>query len=296
MPYITKKYEEIYNLPYEDSIQEQIEALRNSDILKYRIKTIKSGEMLESEIFPIWKTGAEVKDEEGATRPEQKNLNNKNIRKKITRLLNANFTDADVWITVGYRNGALPATEEEARKDVVNYIRRLQRYCEKSNLPKLKYVYVTEFGEDTRIHHHIVTNFPDRDIAEQKWGKGKYPQSRRLKPDDYGLEGLARYVSKDPKGNKSYGYSLNLYKPWEHATTADSKMTKRKAERISRKEIEPKVFFEKLYKGYEFLDLEVKRTDFVSGCYIYARMRKKAEPKPKKPKNNKKTGGKENVC
>lgn len=268
-----RDYEDLFSLPYEDNQQEKIEALRSKDLKKYRMKTIKSGQMLECEIYPIWNTSQTARAQKAKeSRNEQKNLNAKNIRKKIVRLLNGNFTEDDIWITVGYRDGALPQTEEEARRDVVNYIRRLQRYCASNGLPKLKYLYVTEFSAETRVHHHIVMNFPDRDVAEKKWTKGKYPQARRLQPDDYGLEGLARYISKDPKGSKSYGYSLNLYKSWEHATVADSKMTKTKAEKIATTKIDPKSWFEKLYKGYEYKDLEVLYSNYVSGCYIYARM------------------------
>lgn len=278
----------LFTLPYEDSPEDRLEALRKPDIKKYRLKSVYSGEMLESEGFPLWSTGKtkEIKALKNSTRPEQKNLNAKNVRKKVVRLLNGNFTESDIWITVGYRDGALPPTQHQSHKDIINYIRRLQRYCDKNNLPKLKYIYVTEFSEDTRVHHHIVMSFPDRDIAERLWVKGKYPQSRRLMPNDYGLEGLARYISKDPKGSKSYGYSLNLFKSWEkpHARTADSKLSRAKAEKIANGTINAKTYYEKLYKGYEFLDLEVRYSDYVSGCYLYARLRRKPEPKKKQKK------------
>lgn len=282
---LDRHIDNLFTLPYEDSNEDYLQALRNPDIKKYRLKSVFSGEMLESEGYPLWNTSKakELEASKSTTRPEQKNLNAKNVRKKVIRLLNGNFTEADIWITVGYRDGTLPPTEEQAHKDVINYIRRLQRYSEKNSLPKLKYVYVTEFAEDTRVHHHIVMSFPDRDIAEKLWKKGKYPQARRLMPNDYGLEGLARYISKDPKGSKSYGYSLNLYKSWEkpHAKTADSKLSRAKAEKIANGTINAKAFYEKLYKGYEFLDLEVRYSDYVSGCYLYARLRRKPEPKNK---------------
>lgn len=277
--YLNSKYiNELFTLPYEDAKEECIEALKNKDTVRYRLKSIFSGEMLESEGYPIWATGKKsVVQEMKRSRPEQQNLNNKNIRKKIVRLLNSNFTENDIWITVGYRDSELPATAVQAHKDVINYIRRLQRHTKKNGLPKLKYVYVTEFSENTRIHHHIVINFQDRDIAEKLWKKGTYPQARRLMPNDYGLEGLARYISKDPKGSKSYGYSLNLIKSWEkpYAKTADHKLTRKKAERLAYGKIEPKVFYENLYKGYEFIDLEIKYSAYTSGCYLYARLRKK---------------------
>lgn len=277
MPYSTN-YDAVFSVPYEDIRDEQIELLRGSDVKKYRLKTIISGDILESEGYPIWNTSkkAEVPAVREVSRSIQQELNFKNVRKKVTRLLNSNFSSEDMWITVGYRDGELPESEAAARRDVVNYIRRLQRYCQKKGLPKLKYLYVTEYSENVRVHHHIVLNFKDRDVAEKLWKKGKYPQARRLQPDDYGLEGLARYISKECRGSKSYGYSLNLHKSWQKpfAKVADSKLSKRKAARIAMGEVSPKEFYENLYKGYKFLDLQVYYSDYVSGCYLYARMRK----------------------
>jgi hypothetical protein len=35
-----------------------------------------------------------------------------------------------------------------------------------------------------------------------------------------------------------------------------------------------KKVFEKIYKNYVFSDIDIKYSEFVSGCYIYARLRK----------------------
>lgn len=283
-----KKYDEVYDIDAEldeglkDTIEERIEAMRDRGIMKYRVKTIRSGKMLECEIYPVFRhrIGWRKKPNQESTE-KQKNLNNKNMKKKLIRLLNANFSESDIWITVGYRNGDLPPTLSAARKDVINYIRKLQRYCDSQGLDKLKYVYVIEMSDKGRIHIHIVMNFPDRDIAEQKWDKGEYPQARRLKPNDFGLEGLARYLGKEPKGGKSYGYSLNLYKSWEHATISDYRMTKRKAEKIACRRIDPKEYFEKIYKGFELKDINTYFSEWVSGCYIHVKMYKEGHKKLK---------------
>lgn len=289
MNVLDKNIDILYTKEYEETKEEYLENIfRDNTFKKYRTKTIKSGEMLESESYPIWNTrslkiGQAVRDVKIRNIEQIQNINHKNKRKNITRLINANFTSEDIWITVGYRNNELPSTLEQAKKDVVNYIRRLQRYCNKNKLPKLKYLYVTEYSENKRVHHHIVMNFPDRDIAEKKWTKGAWPQARRLMPNDYGLEGLARYISKDLKGANTYGYSLNLKKTWlkPYVKTNDSRLTKRKAEKIARGKVDAKTYYEKMYKGYEFIDLEVKYSDFVSGCYLYVRMRKIEENKSK---------------
>lgn len=275
--YSIENYEELYTILYEDSIEEQIEALRDKDIKKYRIKTIKSGPMLECEIYPIWKTrNKECRIKINPSREVQKNLNEKNAKKKVIRLINTNFTKKDIWATFEYDNEHLPANPEEAKKDIQNYIRRLNRIVKKNKLPALKYIFVTEYEEDEkkgkkRVHHHIVMNFPDRDLAEEIWDKGGRTHSRRLQPDDFGLEGLARYITKDPRGSKRFTASRNLAKP--QIRIADSKMTKPKAEQIAKNQNLAGDIFQKIYDQYIFNDISVKFSKYVSGAYLYVRMR-----------------------
>lgn len=278
MDYSIKNYEDLFTTGYEDSREEQIESLRDKDIKKYRVKTIKSGKMLECEIYPIWKTSKKKRAEKSKpSRKAQQNLNEKNTKKNIIRLINTNFTEQDMWATFTYDDEHLPADDELAKKDMQNYIRRLKRHIKKNDLEELKYVYVTEYEDDPkkgkkRVHHHIVMNFKDRDVAEQIWDKGGRTHSRRLQPDDYGLEGLARYITKDPRNSKRYSTSRNLKKP--KVTIADSKVNKRTAEKLAKNINEANETFEKLYQGYSFNDIDVKYSDFMSGAYIYVRMKR----------------------
>ena len=264
-----------------ETFDEKLDSLRDRHIKAYRLKTIKSGKILEAESYPVWDTGqpgaGKLRRVKGETTAAQEKLNQKNTQKKIVRLINSNFNHKDIWITVGYRNREEPLTLAEAKKDVQNYLRRLSREAKKKEQPKLKYLYVIEQSEKGRFHAHIVMNFKDRDRAEALWPHGEYPQARRLKPNDYGLEGLARYMGKEVKGQKSYGYSLGLYKSWEkpHVKVSDSKISRKRAEKLALGKIDPKTYYEALYPGYLFLDLEVRYSDYVSGCYLYARMRKK---------------------
>lgn len=278
-----KDYEELYEIDsstYEDSVEERIERLRDKQIIKYRTKTIKSGDMLECEIYPIWRVGGGGKREKKAkdTRAAQNNLNNKNAVKHLIRIVNTNFTKKDIWLTLTYSDGRLPTDVEQAKKDMQNYIRRVKRHMKKLELGELKYVYVTEFDDTTkgkvRIHHHIIMNFNDRDMAEQLWSGGGRTQARRLQPNDFGLEGLARYITKQRKGanTKRYTISRNMKQP--KVTIADSKITRRKAEKIATEENIAHEIFQKMYKGYKFNDLTVKYSQFVSGAYLYVRMKR----------------------
>ncbi|MCL1924548.1 MAG: hypothetical protein FWF50_03070, partial [Defluviitaleaceae bacterium] len=204
------------------------------------------------------------------------------------------FWDKDMWATFTYDNENLPTSEKQAQSNIKNYIRRLKAYIKKHGLPNLKYIYVTEYIEDSnkggRVHHHIVMNFKDRDIAEKMWNKGNRKQTRRLQPDENGLEGLARYILKEGKDtetrkhSKSYFTSKGLEKPKE--TKSDYKITKRKVSNIAKDENGAKAIFETMNKGYKFNDLNVKYSEYVSGIYMYARMKKAPVKNNKKKRRN----------
>lgn len=269
----------------EDEITEEerdarLQALRDPHIVRYRTKTIKSGNMLEVEIYPIWDThtsttrARKLKE----SREAQKNLNYKNAIKNVVRLVNANFTDGDVWATFTYNEDKLPKSRTAAERELTKYIRRLKYYAEKHGLPPLKYVYWTEYNDDPkkdkiRIHHHIVTNFRNRDVMEDLWRNGGRNRTRRLYADENEYEGMTRYCMKDPKGAKRYVASKNLKKP--QITVADHKFTRRKVNRIYNGDTDPRQTFETLYKGYKMTSIYGKTSEYVSGAYLYVKMHKK---------------------
>lgn len=245
--------------------------------MAYREKKIYSGKMLEIEIYPISKLERKQsrRKKEKMSLPKQKNLNEKNAKKHLIRLVNTNFTDEDLAVHLTYDNKNYPRSEEEARKDVANFIRRIKYYRRKNNLPELKYIAVIEYreperGKQIRLHHHIIMNDIDRDVVEQLWGKGR-ANADRLKADEYAYEGLARYIAKDPKGSKRWTQSRNLKQPTVKVN--DYKYSKRKVEQIS-KHPEDRQLFEKLYPGYILNDCEVQVNDINAGTYLYIKMRK----------------------
>lgn len=285
MPYRLDAYDldELYGNPYEDNAEERLEAKRNKSLGGYRVKTVRSGNMLECEIYPInpvWdaRAGLDRAPKMRKTRAAQRNLNRKNTVKNVVRLINANFTEEDVWATVTYDEAHLPATVEAAQVEMKKYLRRLKRYAEKNNLPPLKYLFVTEFEDDEkkqkkRVHHHLVCNIHDRDVVERLWHGGARRQARRLQPDEFGFEGLARYITKDPRGTKRYSASRNLVKPI--IRTADSKITRGAVNKILRGVKDPQAVFERMYRGYTFNDISAFTSDYVSGAYLYVRMRRR---------------------
>ena len=96
---------------------------------------------------------------------------------------------------------------------MTNYIRRLKAWRQKHGLDELRYLYVIEYGaldqmgNPKRIHIHMLVSGMDRDEAERIWKRGR-ANSHRLQPDDYNLEGIARYICKLPTGGRQWQGSL----------------------------------------------------------------------------------------
>lgn len=245
-----------------------------------RQKTITAGEIRECEVFPIYRSRTALfrAKKAMATSEKQKKQNAKNTRKKIVRLLNANFTKKDIWVTLTYDNAHLPKNMREARKVLQNYLRRLAYWMKKHGYGALKYLYVTEYIEDersVRIHHHVVMNFPDRDIAESLWAGGGRTQARRLQPDDSGLEGLGRYISKtrSVKYEKTWAASRNLKQP--KITVSDTAISRRRARNMALNYDNAVVYFERQNSGYKVIELTAFVSEFAPGAYIYVKMRRR---------------------
>lgn len=241
--------------------------------MPYREKKIYSGKILEVEIYPISIQERKEKrnKKQKLSLPKQKNLNDKNAKKHFIRLLNTNFTNDDLAVHLTYSDKELPADENEARRDITNYIRRIKHYRKKNGLTPLKYVAVIEYGEKKkRIHHHIVMSGMDRDLVEQLWGKG-WANADRLKEDEYGFEALARYITKDPQGNKRWVQSKNLKQP--AILVNDFKFSRRKVEELARSQ-EDRAAFQKLYPEYILNECKISINEITAGTYLYIKMRK----------------------
>ena len=119
-------------------------------------KKIWAGDVYEvEEFFSPRKVGKKYERgmNENLTTEEQKKRNLQQARKKLTRLINANFGGKDYFLLVTHDN---LATVEEAKKEIRNFFRRLARWRKKEGLSDLKYISVVE--TQGRIHHHIVMN------------------------------------------------------------------------------------------------------------------------------------------
>lgn len=254
----------------------------------YKTKTIKSGRVLEAETCQVlgWadrqRAKAAIQNEKH--REDVERINERNSWKRMRRLAEANFTVADLWLTLTYPDGTRAVSIERAQKDIVNYIACVKRWRTKRGMEPIKYIYVIEGSEDesVKIHHHIIMSGMDRDAAEALWRKGR-TKCEYLQPDDKGLEQVTRYMLKQPrargvdgrlKKQKRWNSSRNLTQPVE--TESKSRISRRQAERIAlTMDTDPSAareIYERAYPGYRFVQLEVRWSTVVPGPYLYAQM------------------------
>lgn len=296
MNFIPYDYEAAFNKALEDLHEWIVEQMfSRGKKMVYALKEIKAGEQFEVEIYPQFKSMDEVPEEGRSIKRDnsraQRNLNDKNARKYVERLINRNFGDKDLWITLTYDDAHLPPDGDidAAVKNMQNFIRRVNYQRKKRGLPKAKYVYVTEYNEaaEIRWHHHLVMDGAlDMDTVEKCWGQSSRNEVRRLQKDENGLSGMANYIVKEKKrirSEKRWNSSQGLIDPDirvvhskqpEKGKGSYKRIGKYVDEMVKNQNvIEGQM--KKWYPDFDFKDAAVYYNDFNGMFYIHARMRKR---------------------
>lgn len=288
--YIGLDYENLQQKIYDekleiDELKKIIDVTTNSI---YETKTITSGVIREVEIYPMF-IKKEVPEEFRikTSKEAKKNLNNKNAIKYFVRKANTNFGKGDYYITLSYLKEYLPRDHEEARKHIRNYFRRLnylyskiqiKNGVHKKKCKKIKYMYVTEVSQEGkgRIHHHILMNSVlPMEVVEQTWKYGRRNNIRKIYPDDLHITGLAKYLTKDPKGKKRWGCSKGLKEPI--ITRSISKFSRKKINQMSNNYNEIEFQMEKVNPDYKFIEAKVVQNEFNGKWYITAILKSRKE-------------------
>lgn len=278
-----------------------------------REKKIYCGkEWLEVDIVPVTNIPEAGKEKVEKSSQAQKNLNEKNSKRKFVQIANTNFGADDLHISATYNEEHLPLTLKEAERNVHNYLDRVKRRMKSVTGKDLKYMLVTEYTPEedeaeqlelegledkkvkaVRIHHHILLNGGlDRNDLELMWSttrinwkKAADPEYRkqvdymgfvncdRIQPNENGVEGLVNYINKRKKGCKKWSTSMNLDKP--KVKKNDSKYSFKKLREYA-KTPEDKEIWRKQYKGYEPTKIEYKYNDY-TGWSCYLRLRRKED-------------------
>ena len=284
---------------YEAAFQQNLDSLHElfvEELLKnrykcvYTLKEITAGDQFEVEIYPEF-TSIDQIPEEGRKKDNsraQKNLNDKNARKYVIRLINHNFGDRDIWLTLTYRPGEEPENMERAVKNMQNYIGRINYRRKKRGLGNARYIYITEYSPEAEIrwHHHVVMDGEmDMDTVESAWTKGDRNQVRKVNRDEFGLTGMSCYMTKEKnrkKNERRWNSSKNLKKfrvrKVRSKRPEERSGSYRKISSYINGFVKDRAILEeqvkKWYPDKQYLDAGVYYNDFNGMFYIHVRMRR----------------------
>ena len=262
----------------EQEVQSAGMIIPRNPILYVKTRTITSGSLTELECYPVYSWDYRRRLTKVHPTPEAVRIvNTRNSRKKFERLAECNFKPGrDHFLTLTYANAA-PEDEETCRRDLRNYLKRVNRARKKAGMDKAKCIGVIETGKSGRLHHHLlIEGGLSRDEMEQLWGHG-YANCDRIQQDRHGLTALTKYMTKCFEGKRESGrhryfYTRNLRQP--KVTESKSRISRRQAERIREDaDVQGEIILRKMYPGKMIEELTIRQTDWLPGAYIYARMR-----------------------
>ncbi|MEN6387227.1 MAG: hypothetical protein ABFD79_18765 [Phycisphaerales bacterium] len=127
-------------MPY---IESTITAGKVKDITKYHTAKYKSPKRPKAE-------------NQNTTPERQAKTNERYSQKKLDLLINANFSENDLYLTLTYGNQKEEPEPKEAKKYLEKYIRKIRTLYKKMGVT-LKYIAITEHKK-RRIHHHLLIN------------------------------------------------------------------------------------------------------------------------------------------
>ena len=246
--------------------------------MRMRTKTIRSGDFLECEIYPMVPVDSSTRAKHRERSPESiRKANERAAVRNLERLLNCNFGPGDLLVHLTCADGC---GFEEMRRRVRNWLRRCKARYERRG-EEFAYVYVIETtgtGDRERHHLHAVIRKGSltRDDLERIWGHGLARVDRCQKMEK-GLAGFAHYITQKKETQerlmaRRWGCSKGLRRP--KVTVSDTKFSRSAAQRIAEAaEMDARAEFEKRYPGYRLVEQPlVRRSDWMPGAYIYAFM------------------------
>lgn len=272
----------------------------------YREKMYKCGDYLEVEVFPVFaKSNGRRRAKYRPTSEMQAKLNQARAERALTRILNANFTEDDISVTLTYDDKSLPDSFEQAERDAKNFLRRARRLRGKRDLAEIKYVLISGSG---RFHFHIPMSGGLTDKELQKLWPYGYLNVIHFIFNENGLEGHARYIATQydedqyggedllslfdideetgevteradgedkasrsrVKGKRRYSCSKNIIRP--EAEERDGKLGASRVEELATTDSASRAAFEKLYPGYCFGSCKPYYNTENGGYYLQLKM------------------------
>lgn len=236
----------------------------------YRELIWKCGCYMDVEIFPVYQRPGVRRSKCKPSSEIQRHLNQRHAEKHLIRLVHLNFAQNDYAIGLDYTSDCLPRDEEQAKRDISNYLRRLKRLYKRYEV-ELKYVmsYEKTLKAD-RAHFHLIVNNAGIpwEVLLDVWKYGR-TNIKALQFNDKGVVGMSLYVAKKNEFGKRWCASKNLVQP-KRPQPRDYKLTPKIANAIKQ---EDHTEIRKIYGE----TLNIAECDFIhngvnQGDYIYIRM------------------------
>ena len=273
-------------------------------------KNTKAGKLLDIDFYPCFDNGKKIpsgpKITKGSTEA-QKKYNDIKAQKNVIYLINENFDENDLIGHLTYAPEYAPQNEDEARRDMVNALRRIKRMRERelekviAALKKLpydetfadlrkklelkrdklsapfKYMYVIEkvtyqrgpFKGNDNWHFHIfMTGGLERSEVEAIWKKGVRSNVDQFQPDRFGPEAMAKYMAKDPQGTKRFACSRNMSRTYKQPKIKNARFGAGHLAKLSQERCDDAQYWEKKYPGYRFLRAFPRFNEYNAHWYL----------------------------
>ncbi len=281
-----------------------------------REKQTKSGKLLEVDFYPTFEDGRRIPTRAPKTKistAAQQKYNYLQAQKKSTRIVNLNFDTDDYWFNPTYRSEDAPLDIDEATHDFQLYIRRVKiarerelkrinklleklpddiRLLEKKRVLEKPFKHYARMEEviyktgrnkgKPNYHFHVfVTGGLDRDVMENLWPSRSRINVDRFRPEVFGPEAAAKYMTKEIEGKVKTFRSRNLITE-PIIKHRDGKLSRRAVELMAKLHSEDRDYWERKYKGYRFVRCYARFNDYNKHWYVSAIMYKTdgAEPPP----------------
>ena len=207
------------------------------------VRTYEAGQVGEKTKYFVLgdRTRRNRRKEESSIKKQEQN--EYSAKKRLARLINANFTHGDILLGLDYSDASYKKLKRSARKaapdydslpeddqlrcireaaaqEMVNYLRRVKRALEKEGCAdELKYIAITsdmdgDTKETVRVHHHLIVPASCEHIIRMKWGHGGTYCKPLSKQEDY--MPIAEYLIAQVRGAlnaKKFVSSRNLVRP-----------------------------------------------------------------------------------
>lgn len=204
----------------------------------YMVRIIRSGKVEEKVCFPI-NPGTKVRRPKSrGSLPRQQDHNERDSIKRVTRIINCNFEQGDLLLTLNYDDAGYSklgvadenTLREHADKEAVKFLDRLRYHMKKHGIEPRYMLFTSDVDGDTgelvRPHHHLliksegfefdggIISVLGKDLRKI-WKNGGINMQTLHEQDSYNQ--LAAYLYRQVRrlalGENKYHGSANLKKP-----------------------------------------------------------------------------------